>query len=379
MFSLFGFKVKVDLSWFILAILITWSLAKGVFPNYFKGFTNTTYWVMGAAGAIGLFASIIFHEFFHSYIAKIYGIPMKGITLFIFGGVSEMEDEPKSPRIEFYMAIAGPLSSLLLSGIFYLLMIFNKFAGLPKSSGAVLAYLCVINIVLAGFNLVPAFPLDGGRVLRSVLWGVKRNLKWATRIASSFGSIFGILLIILGVLNFISGNFIGGLWYFLIGMFIQNASKMSYRQLVIRRALAGEHVERFMKAQPITVGPNLTLTELVSEFYYKYHFKMYPVVEDGRVMGCITSEEIKKVPHNLWDKYKVKDLLQPCTKDNSVYLHMDAIKALALMSSKGNSRLMVLDGDRLAGVITLKDLLKFLAIKIDLESENEPDLPKGVI
>jgi Zn-dependent protease len=370
LFSLFGFKVKLDISWFILAILIAWSLATGVFPNYFGGLGTTTYWWMGIAGAIGLFVSIVFHEFCHSIVARYYGLSMKGITLFIFGGVAEMEDEPQSPKVEFLMALAGPLSSVLLSGIFYLLGMAGKNAGLPVSVSGVLVYLSWINLILAGFNLVPAFPLDGGRILRSILWGMKHNLRWATHVASSLGSAFGILLIVLGIVSFISGNFIGGLWYFLIGMFVRGASQMSYRQLIIRKALAGEHVERFMKPEPVTVSPTLTVSELVQNYFYKYHYKMFPVLENGRVKGCISTREVKQIPHDQWNNYKIAGLVKPCSRENTVSLHEDAIKALALMNSTQNSRLMVLDGDKLAGIVTLKDLLQFLALKIDLE-ENE--------
>lgn len=376
LFSLFGFKVKLDITWFILAVLITWSLAKGVFPLYFEGLSTATYWWMGAAGAVGLFVSIIFHEFFHSFIAKIYGLPMKGITLFIFGGVSEMEDEPQSPKIEFLMAIAGPLSSLVLSGIFYVLVLLSRSINMPESVSGVLIYLSIINVVLAVFNLIPAFPLDGGRVLRSILWGAKHNLRWATHVASSLGSAFGIFLIILGIMSFISGNFIGGLWYFLIGMFIRGASKMSYRQLIIRKALAGEEVDRFMKTEPVTVPPELSIPELVRDFFYKYHYKMFPVLDDDRVLGCISSREIKQIPHNQWENYHVSDLAKPCDKENSIPVHSDAVKALSQMSGTGNSRLMVTEGNRLAGIITLKDLLKFLALKIDLEGDDEIDLPQ---
>jgi predicted transcriptional regulator len=189
-------------------------------------------------------------------------------------------------------------------------------------------------------------------------------------VASSLGSAFGILLIVLGIVSFISGNFIGGLWYFLIGMFVRGASQMSYRQLIIRKALAGEHVERFMKPEPVTVSPTLTVSELVQNYFYKYHYKMFPVLENGRVKGCISTREVKQIPHDQWNNYKIAGLVKPCSRENTVSLHEDAIKALALMNSTQNSRLMVLDGDKLAGIVTLKDLLQFLALKIDLE-ENE--------
>ncbi|MFZ0034661.1 MAG: site-2 protease family protein [Sedimentisphaerales bacterium] len=375
LFSLFGFKVKLDVSWFILGILIAWSLATGVFPEYLPGLGVTAYWWMGIAGSLGLLVSIVFHEFCHSIVARYYGLSMKGITLFIFGGVAEMENEPESPKVEFLMALAGPVSSVLLSGVFYALVTAGKSIGWAKPANGVLGYLAWINLILAGFNLVPAFPLDGGRILRSILWAVKHNLRWATHIASSLGSAFGILLIVLGVINFIGGNFIGGLWYFLIGMFVRSASQMSYRQLIIRKALAGEHVGRFMKSEPISVSPSITLSELVQDYFYKYHYKMFPVLENGQVKGCVSTKEVKQIPHERWSDYRVADIVKPCSRENTVSVQEDAIKALSLMSSTGNSRLMVLDGEKIAGVVTLKDLLQFLALKIDLEEKDEIKIP----
>jgi Zn-dependent protease len=375
LFNLFGFKVKLDLSWFILGILIAWSLAKGVFPEYYRGLEIMTYWWMGIAGAIGLFISIVFHEFCHSIVARHYGLPMKGITLFIFGGVAEMEDEPQSPKVEFLMALAGPVSSVVLSGIFLALATAGKNSGLPISTNGVLSYLAWINLILAGFNLVPAFPLDGGRILRSILWAVRHNLRWATHIASYFGSAFGIFLIIVGVINFIGGNFIGGLWYFLIGMFVRAASQMSYRQLIIRKALVGEYVGRFMHPEPISAPPSITVQQLVQDYFYKYHHKMFPVLEDGQIKGCVSTQEVKQIPHERWSECRVEDIIKPCSRENTISVHEDAIKALSLMNSTGNSRLMVLDGGRLVGIVTLKDLLQFLALKIDLEEKEEIKIP----
>ncbi|MFQ5799880.1 MAG: site-2 protease family protein, partial [Bacteroidota bacterium] len=240
LFKLFGFSVCIDASWFILAIFITWSLANWLFPDHFHGLPTATYWWMGVAGASGLFASIVFHEFCHSIIARRYGLPMKGITLFIFGGVAEMADEPESPKAEFLMAIAGPISSVVLATGLLFLYVVGKHAAWSEPINGVLWYLWFINYVLAGFNLLPAFPLDGGRVLRSILWAIKGNLRWATRIASRLGSGFGLFLIIMGAINVFKGSVPGGIWLFLIGMFIRNASQMSYRQLLMRRSLAGE-------------------------------------------------------------------------------------------------------------------------------------------
>jgi Zn-dependent protease/CBS domain-containing protein len=369
LFKLFGFKVNVDLSWLVLAVLVSWSLAKGIFPHYYGGFSNEIYWWMGIAGAVGLFMSIIFHEFCHSIVARQFGLPMKGITLFIFGGVAEMESQPESPKVEFLMAIAGPISSIFLGSLLYLIHSVSQNMGWSRPLSGVLQYLMVINFILAGFNLLPAFPLDGGRILRSILWGIKGNLRWATRVASGLGSTFGIFLIIFGFLNVITGNFIGGIWYFLIGMFIRQASQMSYSQLVMRKALAGEEVRRFMKTEPISVSPSLTVEQLVNNYFYKYHYKMFPVSNGEGLIGCVGLKQVKEIPREEWNRHVVEDVVVPCSGENAISPQTDALQALSLMNRTGNSRLMVVDEHRLLGVVTLKDMLKFLSLKIDLEEE----------
>ena len=234
LFKLLGFEVKIELSWVVLVVLLTWSLASNVFPSNTEGFSRSTYWWMGVAGTLGLFASVVFHELCHSLVARRYGLPITGITLFIFGGVAEMEDEPPSARSEFLMALAGPASSALLGFAFFGMTLLGRGQGWPAPVNGVTSYLASLNGSLAAFNLLPAFPLDGGRVLRSVLWGVRKDLRWATRIASRIGSGLGILLMVLGGLDLLLGNFVGGVWLFVIGMFVQNASRTSYQQLFIR-------------------------------------------------------------------------------------------------------------------------------------------------
>jgi Zn-dependent protease/predicted transcriptional regulator len=369
LFSLFGFKVAIDFSWFILAFLIAWSLARGLFPYFYEDLSNTAYWAMGIAGAIGLFLSIVVHEFCHSLVARQYGLPMKGITLFIFGGVAEMSQEPESPGSEFFMAVVGPLASIAIGLIFLFVSWAAGMLQWPVPVTGVLMYLMWLNFLLAAFNLIPAFPLDGGRIFRSILWRVKGDLRWATRLASAFGSGFGILLILWGVLAFISGNIIGGIWYFLIGLFIRHASQMSYQQMIIRQALAGEPVRNFMNHEPVAVPADRTVQNLVEDFVYKYHHKMFPVTEDGHLRGCVTTGRIKEIQTQQRSAHKVAEITQPCTGDNTVDPDTDAMEAMSLMNRTGSSRLMVVKGDRLEGIITLKDLLKFLALKIDLEGE----------
>jgi Zn-dependent protease/CBS domain-containing protein len=365
--KLFGFKVKIDLSWLILGLLITWTLAQGLFPNYYEGLQTVTYWMMGIAGALGLLVSIVFHELWHSLIARKFGILMRGITLFIFGGVAEMTEEPPSPKAEFFMAVAGPISSIVLSlglfGIFYL----GINVEWPESITGVINYLAFLNLILAGFNLLPAFPLDGGRVLRSVLWGWKDNIRWATQVASKIGGAFGIALIALGVLELFLGNLIGGVWMAVIGLFIRGASQSAYQQMLIRRSLEGEKVRRFMEPDPITVSPSISVEDLVEDYIYKHHFKMYPVVEDGRLIGCVTLGQVKTIPKEERKDHNVRELAEDCSEKNTIGPDEDAMKALTTMRKTNSSRLMVVEGNKLVGVITLKDMMGLLSLKIDLE------------
>ncbi len=367
LFSLLGFDVYIDASWAFIAILITWSLAVGLFPQEVAGLSPGTYWAMGALGAVGLFFSIIFHEFSHSLVARRFGLEMKGITLFLFGGIAEMHDEPETAKSEFWMAIAGPLSSLLLAAAFYGLTVVGENAGWPDTVLALVGYLSFINLVVAIFNMVPAFPLDGGRVLRSILWGWKKNLRWATRVASRMGSGFGYLLMGLGLLSVMAGNVIGGIWWFLIGMFINGASRSSRDQQMLKSALSGEPVRRFMQTEPVTVPPGVRLRELVDDYIYRYHYKTFPVVENGRLVSCISTRRIKEIPQAEWDMRSVGEVADRCDANNTVRPDADAMDALSLMNRTGSGRLLVVEDDRLVGILALKDLLDFLSLKIDLE------------
>ncbi len=380
LFSLFGFEVKIDVSWLVILVLVLWSLAGGVFPTMYEDLATATYWVMGAVAAFGLFASIVVHELCHSLGARRYGLEMSGITLFIFGGVAEMTEEPPSPKAELVMALAGPASSVVIAAIFLTVAWLGGQAGWPDPVVGVVYWIGLINAILVAFNLIPGFPLDGGRVLRAILWHFQRNLRKATRIASRVGMIFGGLLIAFGVLNLllaftvapeadIRPNPIGGLWWILIGMFVRGAASQGYRQVLVREALHGEPVRKFMNDQPVTVQSDLSLSDVVENYVYKYHFKMFPVVDDGRLVGCITTRKIKSIPQEEWSERTVADISEPCTADNAVGPETDTMEALTKMNTGKISRLMVVEGDQLEGILTLKDLLKFLSLKLELEGD----------
>lgn len=371
LFNLLGFPIYCDATWIILAVLITWSLAQGWFPQWYPDLPARVYWFMGAAGAAGLFVSIVLHELGHAVVARKYGIPIRGITLFLFGGVAEMEEEPRSAKSEFLMAIAGPIVSIMLAALFGAAFAVMRQQPAIAAISGVMGYLAWLNGMLAIFNMVPAFPLDGGRVLRAALWAARDNLRWATRISSGIGTFFGTGLIVLGVFAFIGGNPIGGLWWFMIGMFMRGASQMSYRQLLVRRALEGEPLAKFMHNAPVSVGTQTSIAELVENYIYRHHYKMLPVVDDGKLVGCITTREVKDIPREEWATTRVVDVFKPCDKDNTVSPREDAMKALTRMSQTGNSRFLVTDNGQLLGVVTLKDLLKFLSLKMDLEGNAE--------
>lgn len=368
LFRLFGFEVRLDASWLLLALLITWTLAAGLFPASYPNLPVRTYWWMGIACAGGIFLSIVFHELSHSLVARRFGLPIRGITLFIFGGVAETADEPPSPKSEFLIAVVGPLASILLAFIFRMVYVLAKSGGWYVSAVGVMDYLSTVNLVLAVFNLVPAFPLDGGRMLRAGLWRWKNDLKGATRIASQIGSGFGILLMVLGGLAFLQGNFIGGMWWFLIGLFLRGAAMASYRQLIVREVLRGQPIRRFMNPDPVVVSPSITLQQLVDDYIYKYHFKLFPVVEDSKLLGCITTQDVKGVPREEWNRRKVGDLTSPCSPDNTVSGAMDTEQVLSAMMRPGAStRFMVVEQGQLKGIISFKDLREFIALKLELD------------
>ncbi len=367
LFEILGFEVKIDASWLILAVLVTWSLAGGYFPEIHPNLSSAQYLWMGVAGAAGLFASIIFHELSHSVVARRYGMPIRGITLFIFGGVAEMEDEPPTAQAEFLMAVAGPIASGVLALSFHLLELVGAGLSVPSPVLGVADWLAFVNTMLAVFNLVPAFPLDGGHMLRAALWHWTGNLQWSTRMSANAGSIFGFVLIGLGLMNFIAGNVIGGIWYALIGMFLRAAASSSYMQLQTRRVFEGEPVRRFMVADPVTVPPGITVQRLVSDYVYVHYHELFPVVDEGGLRGCVGIAQIKQVPRDKWETARVFEIMSPTSPDNTIDAERDAADALKLMRRTGNSRLMVVENGRLVGLVTLKDLLHLIGLKMDLE------------
>ena len=368
LFHLFGFAVRLDLSWFLVVALISWSLASSVFPPLYPELSESIYWLMGLAAALGLFASVVLHELAHALVARRFRLTIRGITLFIFGGVAEMESEPPTAEAEFLIAIAGPAASVMVAVGCLGAGVLGPILGLPLPFTGILMHLAGLNLLLVAFNMIPAFPLDGGRVLRSALWKIKADLRWATRITTRIGSGFGMGLILLGAWRLLAArDLVGGLWLLLIGLFLRNAARIAYKQLLLRRSLTGQPVRRFMDPDPVTVSRAMSVAELVDRYVYRYKHDLFPVVDGQRLLGCVTVETVQALPQAEWSRQSVNAVMRPCSADSTVGPDTDAAQALAVMSRAGSRLLLVVEDDRLVGTIALEHLLEFLALKVELE------------
>jgi Zn-dependent protease/CBS domain-containing protein len=373
-FRLLGIPISFDASWLIILALLTLSLTSG-FPSllheYFPGTAEHLapyqYWIMGLVTALGFFSCIVLHELGHALVARARGMPIRGITLFLFGGVAELGDEPVSAGTEFWMAIAGPIVSVVLAVAFWILAVLGYRSGWPHPLVLMLGYLASINGLVLLFNLVPAFPLDGGRVLRSILWGATGSQRRATRWSASAGQAFAWFLIAWGILQFFRGNWLGGIWMGLIGIFLNDAARSGYRQVLLKQALRGEPVRRFMSAEPITVPPTLDLEHWVDDYVYRYHRKAFPVVSQGHLEGCVEAPSVATIPRPEWGQHTVGEVMRRDLGQITISPDTDALDALGKMQRTGQSRLLVTQGDRLVGIVSLKDLLKFLSLKLQLE------------
>jgi Zn-dependent protease/CBS domain-containing protein len=364
---LFGFEIRFELTWLILLALIIWSLSAGYFPETYGDLPQSTYLWMAVIGAIGVVSSIVVHELTHSLVARSYGMTIKGITLFAFGGAAELEDEPPTPRAEFFMAAAGPLMSLVLAAVFWLLGGALAAAGVPTPLVGVVSYLGVINVILAVFNLVPAFPLDGGRMLRAVLWGWGGDMRWATRIAANIGGAFGVALILLGILSAFSGNLVGGMWFALIGLFVRAAATSSYQQLITRQVLGRISVARVMTRDVVTAPADATIAELVGDYFLGRNLKLVPVVARGAPIGVVDVRAAKSVPRDEWDRRRIAEIMVPLSPDKTISADTDAGEALERMQRSGQNRLLVMEGAVLVGILSLTDILRVVSVHLELD------------
>lgn len=365
--SLAGIKIGIDMSWLLIAVLLTWTLAAGNFPFYYPHLSAGTYWLMGFTGMIGLFICIILHELGHALVAKHYKLPVTQITLFIFGGIAEIKKEPPSPKIEFLVAVAGPIVSLLIAGMMYMVTEAGIVLNFPIAVLGVTSYLTWINLIIVVFNLIPAFPLDGGRILRAILWKCNHNLALATKITTRMGAGFGLMLVFLGIFLFITSSFLSGLWITIIGLFLQKAAFSSRTQFYITKQLQGEKVLKFMKKDPVSVSPHLSLKECIDNYVYTSHHHLYPVTDNDELLGYISLQEIKSVPPENWSNTDVRNVMVPLSQVTTVSPSTSALEAMNLIHEVNAATLFVVENGKLVGLLTSQDLFKLILLKLELE------------
>jgi Zn-dependent protease/CBS domain-containing protein len=358
--SIAGIEIRIDYSWFVIFFLILWTLTRGVFPATYPGQDSFVYLCMGAAGALLVFASLIAHELSHSIVSRSRGLPVEGITLFIFGGMARASGEFKTPYDEFVVAGVGPLSSFVIAAVFWLISWAGAQWGLPAAVLAVASYLALINVVLAVFNLVPGFPLDGGRILRSFVWWRTGDLRRATKVATNGGRIFGFFIVVMGLLNLFGGNVVGGLWLVLIGWFIRFAAGTSYSQHVLNEALQDVRAQDVMTPHPHVVRPEVTLQAFIDEHVLDGLHHSYPVLRGSTPIGLVTLQLVRQVPRKDWPVRTVDETMLPIGPELVVAPEARMTEALNKLSRSPAQRVLVVHEGIVLGMITHTDVSRWL-------------------
>ena len=384
--QIFGINIYIDASWVLIFLLVIWSLASGLFPAWHPEWGAGLRWGVALVASLLFFCSILLHELSHSVVAKARGLPVRRITLFLFGGVSNIEREPPTPKTEFLMAVVGPLTSIVLGIIFLALARIGvtsseRMLETPREVmlelgpvATLLLWLGPINIFLGIFNLLPGFPLDGGRVLRSILWQATGSLQRATRWATGVGRVIGWLFILTGIamafgarVPIFGTGFVSGLWLVFIGWFLSNAATASYQQTIIHNLLEDVPVSRLMRANVPTVAPNLTISKLVYEHVMGTDEQAFPVVENDQMIGLVCLEDIRRVPRDQWDHLTVGDIMTRAGQLDVVAAREDASEALEKLTRRDVRQIPVVDNGHLVGLLRRRDILKWLDVQSSAE------------
>jgi Zn-dependent protease/predicted transcriptional regulator len=366
-FRLGGIQIVIDFSWIIIFLLVVYTMAAGSPAGTQAGFISAQYWIMGLVAGMLFFMSVLLHELAHSLVAIKHGVRVIAIRLFIFGGLTQVSSEPESGRQELLIALAGPAASLLLGFGFGFLFVLMFLSGQTGPVAVVAGYLATANILLGIFNLIPGFPLDGGRVLRAILWDRWGDMARATRVVSQVGGSLALFLIILGILLFVLGQSLAsGLWLVLIGLFMKQSAMGSYQAVVLRESLAGVKIRQVMKENIVSVDWLAPLDELVRDYIYKYQFTNFPVFNRDELVGMVTLPQVKQVQKELWMFKQVRDIMTPIEQVQYLRPTDDATEAFRRMVSEDLGRMPVIEGGRLVGIVSQRDLLDLFKIKSDL-------------
>ncbi|MFH1502542.1 MAG: site-2 protease family protein [Candidatus Eisenbacteria bacterium] len=364
-----GIRIVADYSWFLIVALIATTLTIGWFPTTLPDRSPLQYVALGVLTALFFFASVLVHELAHSVVAVLSGIPVRRITLFLFGGVAEISREPSDPGTELRVALAGPVTSAVLAAGFWVAFVaMGEGSSQPGLQLAIL-YLALANTFLLGFNLLPGLPLDGGRVLRAIIWKVSGNLRRATLLASTVGKVIAGLLILAGIAGVVTRGFVlPGLWFVFIALFLRHAADRSYRQVLVHEALSGIGVTSVMVRDAVSVPQDITLSELIEDYLLRHHYTAYPVVDGDVPVGVISVRLVKRVPRGAWRSTSVAQAMHPLTNDIALSPRDTLPTAMQKMSASGLGKLPVIEDGRLVGVVTRRDIASYLEIRSDLSS-----------
>jgi Zn-dependent protease/CBS domain-containing protein len=361
--KIWGIPIGLHASWFLVFGLVTWSLATGYFPAEFPSLSTPAYWVLGAVTSILFFGSVLVHELGHAYLALHEGIPVNGITLFIFGGVAQISREPQSPGAELRIAIAGPITSLALAAGFGALWWIDQ----PVSMlAAPSLWLARINFMLAAFNMIPGFPLDGGRVLRAIVWRVTNSYLRATRVASFTGQVVAFGFIGVGVLTIFGGNFFNGIWLAFIGWFLQNAAAASYAQANMQQSLRGLTAWQAMTRDCVRVPNDLSLEELVERLVLGRAERCFFVTTNGTLEGMLTLTDVTQTPRSNWQTVTTGQTMRRREELISIQPNTELLTALQAMDDANVNQVPVMDGEALLGVLSREQVLRYVRLRAQL-------------
>jgi Zn-dependent protease/CBS domain-containing protein len=365
--KLAGIDISIHVSWLVIVVLLTWSLATGWFATLYPGWSTLTYWLASLLATLLLFASVLLHELAHSLVARARGLPVKNITLFIFGGLSNIEQEPKSPGVEFQMSFVGPLTSLLLGGVSYLLLF--AIGGGTSPLAAILGYLAVMNVLLGVFNLVPGFPLDGGRILRSIVWKISGSLRTATRVATLVGQVIASLFIVAGIWLLLTVNLLDGIWIGLIGWFLLSSTQSAHSQVMLETIFKGVAVSEVMNTHPVTVPANISVQKLVHDLLLPQGWRTALVMQGEQLAGLISLSAIRHIPREEWGQTPVGFAMIPLEKLHVVSPQQSLNEVLPLLGTGDVNQLPVVQDAHLVGVLSREDIVRFLDIRRGLGLE----------
>ncbi len=355
--KILGIPIGLDYTWFLIFALLTWSLAVNYFPQEFKNWSVFHYWFSGAVTAIMLFISVLVHELGHALVAQSYKIKVKRISLFIFGGIAEIQGEPPKASAEFWIAIAGPITSFLLAGLFFILQqITMDFVWF----NSVFKYLAYINFILALFNLIPGFPLDGGRVLRAIIWGFSKNYKRATSISSIIGRFIAFAFIFIGVMNIFSGRIGAGIWITFIGWFLENAANSQLQSQALHETLSGHKVTEAVTNDFAIIPHDTTIQEVVDNHILGIGRRSLLVKKDEKFIGLLTVHQLKNVSANKWPETNVTEVMIPDIQTENIDIDSPLWSALLKMDQDDVNQLPVTENGEIIGILTRANVLAFI-------------------